>query len=140
MNVKVDEIMSDSPIVTTPHKSVAHAKQMMRNKKISSLPVVGPDGEALGIVSAADLLEDLPDDKPVSQVMTSKVYSVARYDDVHVAARVMRNHRIHHLVVTHEGRVVGVLSAYDLLALVEDHRFVRKNAATPSTRRKARRV
>jgi signal-transduction protein with cAMP-binding, CBS, and nucleotidyltransferase domain len=139
MNVKIDDIMIDQPIVTSPHKSVAHARQLMRDHRISSLPVVGPEGEAVGIVSASDFLTDLPEEKPVSQVMTEKVYSVPRYEDVHVAARIMRNHHIHHLVVTHEGRVVGVLSAYDLLSLVEDHRFVRKNAATPSTRRKSRR-
>jgi CBS domain-containing protein len=140
MNVKIDEIMIEQPIVTSPHKSVAHAKQLMREHRISSLPVVGPEGDAVGIVSASDFLAALPDEKPVSQVMTEKVYSVPRYEDVHVAARIMRNHHIHHLVVTHEGRVVGVLSAYDLLSLVEDHRFVRKNSATPSTRRKSRRV
>jgi len=139
MNVKIDDIMIDRPITITPHTTVAHARRLMRDHQISSLPVVGPDDEPLGILSASDLLEDLADEKPVSQVMTRKVYNVPRYDDAHVAARIMRNHRIHHLIVTHEGRVVGVLSAYDLLALVEEHRFVRKNAATPSTRRKPRR-
>ncbi|MBW2268703.1 MAG: CBS domain-containing protein [Deltaproteobacteria bacterium] len=140
MNVKVDDIMIDRPVVITPHKSVAHAKQLMRDHHISSLPVVGPEGEAVGVVSASDLLKELPDEKPVSQIMTRKVFSVPRYEDVHVAARVMRNHRIHHLTVTHEGKVVGMLSAYDLLSLVEDHRFVRKQGATPSTRRKPRRA
>ena len=140
MNVKIDDIMIDKPIVTTPHTSVAHAKQLMRDHHISSLPVVGPDGDAVGILSASDLLNDLPDEKPVSQMMTRQVYSVPRYDDAHVAARIMRNHHIHHLVVTHERRVVGVLSAYDLLAFIEDHRFVGKNAFTPSTGRTPRRV
>lgn len=42
----------------------------------------------------------------------------------------MRNHEIHRVVVTHEHRVVGVLSAFDLLELVEDHRFVTSNAPT----------
>ena len=72
--------------------------------------------------------------------MTRKVYTVPAYEDVHVAARIMRNHRIHHLVVTHEGGVVGMLSAYDLLSLVEEHRYVAKNAPTPSSRKRARRV
>ena len=140
MNVKIDDIMIDKPIVITPHKSVGHARQLMRDHHISSLPVVGPEGDAVGIVSVTDLLNDLPDDKPVSQMMTRKVYTVPRYEDAHVAARVMRNHRIHHLVVTHESKVVGVLSAYDLLSLIEDHRFVRKNAPTPSSHRKPRRA
>jgi signal-transduction protein with cAMP-binding, CBS, and nucleotidyltransferase domain len=40
----------------------------------------------------------------------------------------MRNHKIHHLIVTHEQKVVGILSAFDLLKLVENHRFIDKNA------------
>jgi signal-transduction protein with cAMP-binding, CBS, and nucleotidyltransferase domain len=46
----------------------------------------------------------------------------------------MRNHHIHHLVVTHENEIVGVLSSFDLLQLVEDHRFAIKNPPTSSKR------
>ncbi|CAN5546300.1 hypothetical protein BH24ACT22_BH24ACT22_08740 [soil metagenome] len=44
----------------------------------------------------------------------------------------MRNRRIHHVVVTEEKKVVGVLSSFDLLKLVEQHRFVMKPGPTPS--------
>ena len=37
-------------------------------------------------------------------------------------------------LVTHEQRVVGLLSAFDLLKLVEDHRFAMKNPPTPRKR------
>jgi CBS domain-containing protein len=138
MNVKVADLMVPQVVTTTPHKSVGHVKSMLRNNDIRVLPVVGPEGEAVGIISVSDLLDDLSDETPVSKVMTGKVYTVAQYDDVSVAARVMRNHRIHHVVVTHEQRVVGILSSFDLVKLVEDHRFVMKNAPTGSSRRKKR--
>jgi CBS domain-containing protein len=60
---------------------------------------------------------------------------VPKYDDVSIAARVMRNHRIHRVVVTHEQKVVGVLTAFDLLKLVENHRYVEKNPPTESARK-----
>ena len=72
--------------------------------------------------------------------MTEKVYTVPKYDDVSTAARVMRNHHIHRVVVTHEQAVVGVLSSFDLLKLVEGHRFVAKNAPTPSKRKGSKRA
>ncbi len=72
--------------------------------------------------------------------MTEKVYTVPRYDDVSIAARVMRNHGIHRVVVTHDQAVVGVLSAFDLLKLVEGHRYVQKNAPTRSARKGSRRA
>ena len=51
----------------------------------------------------------------------------------------MRNHKIHRVVVTHEKQVVGILSAFDLLKLVEGHRFVAKTAPTSSKRKGSKR-
>ena len=59
--------------------------------------------------------------------MSDGVFTVPQYSDVSLAARMMRNHKIHHVVVTHEKLVVGLISSYDLLKLVEDHRFAMKN-------------
>ena len=135
MNVKVDELMSHSVITTEPHKSIDHVRGMMEKNKVSAVPVVNSDGEVLGIVSSTDMVPELNGSSPVSQLMTEKVYTVPKYDDVSIAARVMRNHHIHRVVVTHEKKVVGVLSTFDLLKLVEDHRYVAKNAPTKSTRK-----
>jgi len=135
MNVKVDELMSHSVITTEPHKSIDHVRGIMEKNKVSAVPVVNTDGEVLGIVSSTDMVKEPNGSSPVSQLMTDKVYTVPKYDDVHIAARVMRNHHIHRVVVTHEKKVVGVLSTFDLLKLVEDHRYVAKNAPTQSTRK-----
>jgi len=139
VNVKVEEIMSRSVITTEPHKSIDHVRGMMEKNKVSAVPVVNTEGEALGIVSSTDLVPELNGGSPVSKLMTDKVYTVPKYDDVSIAARVMRNHHIHRVVVTHEKKVVGVLSTFDLLKLVEDHRYVAKNAPTKSTRKKPKR-
>ena len=104
----------------------------MQRNRIQAVPVVGPDDEAVGIVTATDLIEDPKESSPVSQIMTERVYKVPAYNDVSVAARVMRKHRIHHVVVTHEQKVVGIISSFDLLRLVEDKRFEMKN---PSKRK-----
>jgi signal-transduction protein with cAMP-binding, CBS, and nucleotidyltransferase domain len=71
--------------------------------------------------------------------MTEKVYTIPMYNDVHHAARLMRNHKVHHVVVTHEKKVVGILSSFDLLKLVEDHRFVMKAAPSKPTKKKSKR-
>ena len=52
----------------------------------------------------------------------------------------MRNHKIHRVVVTHEQKVVGILSAFDLLKLVENHRFTAKGAPTKSSRKGSKRT
>lgn len=139
MNVKVEELMVPQVITTQPHVTVGHVKGVMRNSNVHVLPVVGPDSEPVGIVSTSDLLDDLSDNTPVSRVMTDKVYTIPQYEEVSVAARVMRNHRIHHLVVTHEQKVTGILSTFDLIKLIEGKRFVAKNAGTTSSRKSSKR-
>ncbi|MDH3760615.1 MAG: CBS domain-containing protein [Gammaproteobacteria bacterium] len=139
MSVKVEELMTASVITAQPHHSVEHVRGMLEKNSISAVPVVDSDAHPIGIVSSTDLVQELKPGSPISQVMTEKVYTVPQYDDTSVAARVMRNHGIHRVVVTHEQKVVGMLSAFDLLKLVESHRYVAKNAPTPSKRKGGKR-
>jgi CBS domain-containing protein len=135
MNVKVDELMAKRVVTTEPHVTLEHVQGMMKRSKVGAIPVVNGDHELVGIISATDLNSSVNPASPVKSIMTKKVYTVPQYDDVSVAARVMRNHKIHRVVVTHEHKVVGMLSAFDLLALVEGHRFVAKNAPTTPTKK-----
>ena len=111
-----------------------HAAKLMRSHRVSALPVVGPDDVALGIITAADLLEDRSETSPVSSFMSQPALTVPASEGPHVAARIMRNHHLHHVVVVDHHKVVGMVSAFDLLALVEDHRYTAKQAPTPSKR------
>lgn len=140
MNVKVQELMRPQVVTVQPHHTVGHVRDLLATHRIHAVPVVDSEGALVGIVSSTDLVADAKDGTPVGQVMTEKVYTVPAYDDVSIAARVMRNHEIHRVVVTDEQKVVGVLSAFDLLQLVEGHRFVRKNAPTPSARKGSKRT
>lgn len=139
MSVKVEELMTRSVVTAQPHHTVEHVRKMLENNSISAVPVVDSGGHPVGIISATDLVHDLKPGAPISHVMTEKVYTVPQYDDSSIAARVMRNHHIHRVIVTHEQKVVGVLSAFDLLKLVEEHRYVAKNPPTPSKRKGSRR-
>ena len=135
MNVKVHELMTESVVATEPHKSIDHVRKILEKNKIGAIPVIDSEGKPVGIVSATDLVPELRGSSPVRTIMTEKVYTIPKYEDVSTAARVMRNHKIHRLVVTHESQVTGVLSAFDLLKLVEAHRYVAKNPPTESKRK-----
>lgn len=139
MNVKVHELMTESVVTTEPHVTAEHVRHIMERNGIGAIPVVDSEGRPVGIVSSTDLVADLNPASPVKTIMTQKVYTVPKYDDVSTAARVMRNHGIHRVVVTDEQRVVGILSSFDLLKLVEGHRFVVKNAPTKSSRKSSKR-
>ena len=135
MNVKIHDLMQ-SPVHTLQrHNTVADARRVVQDRGVSTIPIVGTEDELLGIVSTSDLVAEQKDGTPLSNVMTERVYSVPQYNDAHVAARVMRKNDIHHVVVTHEKKVVGILSSFDLLQLVENHRFVMKSPPTGKKKR-----
>ena len=119
MNVKVHDLMTESVITTQPHRTIDHVRALIERNQVGAIPVVDTDGRPVGIISATDLVGEHNGNSPVSTIMTEKVYVVPEYDDLSTAARVMRNHKIHRVVVTHEQKVVGVLSAFDLLPVDE---------------------
>lgn len=131
MNIKIADLMTKQVVTTFPHKSIGHVKDIMRKNGISSVPIVNSDNEPVGIVTSNDFREDLNDGSPVSQIMPEHVYSVPAYNDISVAAKIMRKHRIHHVVVTHEKEIVGIISAFDLLELLDENKYVMKNPPTP---------
>lgn len=57
-------------------------------------------------------------DEPVTRIMTSAPASVAPESSVAAAERVMREHGCHHVPVVDDERVVGIVSAHDLVKVL----------------------
>ena len=138
MNIRIADIMTKRVVVAQPHHTIGHVRQLMARNRIGALPVVGPDNEALGIVTSSDLLRRHKDESPCSRIMSDGVRAVPAYNEVSVAARIMRKHKIHHVVVTKEKKVVGMISSFDLLKLVDGNRFQLRQAPTPAKNKKRR--
>ncbi|REJ85120.1 MAG: CBS domain-containing protein [Acidobacteria bacterium] len=136
MNVKIHDLMQKRVLTLQRHNTVTDARELVKKRRLSALPIVGSDGEVLGIVSTTDLAGELNEGTPLSKVMTERVYTIPEYNDVSMAARVMRRRKVHHVVVTKEKKIVGIISSFDLLKLVEGHRFVAKPAPSESRKKK----
>lgn len=128
MNTKIADLMTQKVMSATPHQTVGHVRDVMNTQSVNCMPVVDPDGVPVGIVTSTDILHAENEATTISNIMTKTIYTVPQYGDVSLAARIMRNHGIHHVLVTHEKQLIGIISSFDLLQLVEDHRFVMKNA------------
>ena len=119
----VDDLMQHPVMTVTPLETLGNVRRMMREHAVSAMPVVDTDGNAVGMVTATDFLDDFEDDTPVDTIMATPVHTVPRYGEPGVAAQLMRNHHVHHVVVTEGPAVVGMLTSFDLLELVENHRY-----------------
>jgi CBS domain-containing protein len=79
------------------------------------LPYSSPDWST-GPVDFQDRLREVR----VEDVMTVEVLCVAPETPVTLVARTMREHRIHRVFVSEGAQLVGLISAFDLLRLIED--------------------
>ncbi len=125
----VEDLMTKQVVTMKEHHTVEQARRLLREHDVSAVPVVGDSGEARGIVSAIDLSADLDSSAAVADVMNTGVYVVQPDFELQLAAQVMRNQRIHRLLVVEDGKVTGVLTTFDLLKAVEDGRLVERDSS-----------
>ena len=119
MNMAVAHVMTSNVFLASVDHSIQRVRELMAEKRIHAVPVVGKDRKILGIVTTADLAKQLDDVEPVSSVMSDVVATISATNLISDAARLMRARRIHHLVVTDGDKVIGMLSSFDLLKVLE---------------------
>ncbi|MCB0666093.1 MAG: CBS domain-containing protein [Saprospiraceae bacterium] len=121
MSMLVKEFMK-SPVSTCILQSdVGKVRDLMRQKGFSAVPIVEIKGEQIlirGIVTNTDLMGAFDDNVPIEQVMSYGVYVVDPESTAQEAAKLMIHHKIHHLLVIEETRIVGMLSSMDFVRLV----------------------
>jgi CBS domain-containing protein len=117
----VRNLMSKSIVGGDPRQTLVEAAAEMRAHRVSALVVL--DKEVIvGIVTERDFMRAIADGRDpgrthVSQYMTHSPKTIEADESAGQAAEVMIKHRVRHLPVTVQGRLVGFLSARDLLAL-----------------------
>ena len=117
--MRVSELMQPQVVQTYPEESLVDAAMRMRDHGVGSLAVV--DGEdLLGILTERDLLWAVADGAPpnvarVAAYMSTNPVVASPETDVVAASRMMVEHDIRHLPVVADGRLLGMVSARDLL-------------------------
>jgi len=110
----------------SPGDSVFKAVQLMAEKNIGFLVVLERDAVA-GVLSERDcarrlLLANKPaQSTPVADIMVREVISVDIAENFAHCLRLMHQHRIRHLPVTEQGKLVAVLSIRDLMSEAVAH-------------------
>lgn len=145
---RVGELMNPDVLCLDPKTTVGEARRKLAKRGVSGAPVVDPGGAILGILTQNDIarltarrvsvqeagqfftdqddFRDLGgmssnlDETPVERIMSRPVYTVGRDDGVAVAANIMRERRVHRLLVMERGRLAGMISSLDLMRVVEE--------------------
>ena len=113
------QLMTMEVIVAAPQTTLAEAARELGRLEISGLPVVDANGQVLGILTESDVLRALLEEKsvetPVGTIMTSPVVTVDEFTPADTVARLLRTHRVHHLPVTRQGVVVGLITPQEVI-------------------------
>lgn len=117
----VRELMGKSTVCTGPRQSLVEAAAEMRACQTSVLAVL--DGQAIvGVITERDFMRAIADGRDpastrVSEYMTPDPRTIDADRRAADAAAMMMRYHVRHIPVTEGGRVIGFLSARDLLAL-----------------------
>jgi signal-transduction protein with cAMP-binding, CBS, and nucleotidyltransferase domain len=106
--------------VVKMEQTVEQVQAYFVDERLSWAPVVEPQGEIIGVVSGEDLVRfqtrgGNAHAAPVWQLCTYRPISVDADTPIDQVARQMVARHIHHVVVTEQGRVAGVVSSMDFV-------------------------
>ncbi len=108
-------------VTVAPTATVRDALDLLARHRIGALVVSSGDGAVDGIVSERDVVRGLHAsgpavlDDPVSALMTAEVHTCPPGASVHDLARTMTDHRVRHVPVTEDGRLLGIVSIGDVV-------------------------
>lgn len=117
-NMRIDEIMSSPAITIDESISIVEAAKIMKEKNIGFLPIT-KDGFITGVITDRDItiravsINDVNDS--ISSIMTPHPLTVVSGTEVITTAKLMANEKIRRVVVTLDGKIIGVATSKDLL-------------------------
>lgn len=118
----VGGLVRREPVFCQAETPLRAALEAMRREQVGTIAVVDADGQPAGIFTLTDLLErvvlaDCDLAAPVATVMTPNPRRLDELATAQEALSVMAQQGYHQLMITREGRLVGVVSERDLFAL-----------------------
>ncbi len=111
----VKEIMAKDIFYVHVPGNRTNALEIMREKKVSGLPVVkNGTKELVGLLTRTDLVEN-PDEEQIALIMTRNIITASPNDDVEDVAVKMIDNNIRRVPIVKDGNLVGLVTASDLI-------------------------
>ena len=131
----VRELMSSPAVTVTPETSLKDAIRLLDRHRITAMPVIDEAGHLVGVISEADVLRDVvPFDERRhghavegtgetvgligTDVVTHLPLSASPDDEIADAIELLVGTQVKSLPVVGRGRVVGVISRRDVIAVL----------------------
>jgi CBS domain-containing protein len=115
----VGQLMTERLETISPSDTAQEAAKKMRDKKVSSLVVTDVEDKPIGIVTERDLVRQVctkvinSNDVIVQHIMSSPLATIDANSSVEVAADIMTQNKVRHLLVVDENKVLGIITPSD---------------------------
>ncbi len=137
LSTPVTHIMTRNVRFVEPDTIVSKIAQMFQSERFHHLPVLGDDGEVLGIISKSDLLQlqnhltrlsnDRCEDKnewffktlTAEEIMTKKPSCIHCQSTIGTAIEIFLENLFHALPVVDGGQCIGILTTYDVMRFIQ---------------------
>ena len=123
----VGQLMTERLETISPSDTAQEAAKKMRDKKVSSLVVTDSGDEPIGIVTERDLVRQVctkdvsSNSIIVHHIMSSPVATIDANSSVEVAADIMIQNKVRHLLVMEEeNKVIGIITSSDFISYLNE--------------------
>lgn len=120
MDKPISEMMAKTVWTVSTEDTIAKVDTVLTSHKLSAVPVVDAKGDIFGIISSRDLLHfhaTKKNPKAVNawELCTYRPVAVSPETSVAEVAKLMIKNRIHHILITENGSLRGIVSALDFV-------------------------
>ncbi len=127
----VKQVMKNSILTIDSSVPAYEAAKMMEETNVGSL-VVAENNVPVGIITDRDFAikvtaHSYPRDTPIRRIMSSPIISVGPFDTLLVAAELMSSRKLRKLPVIQDERLVGIITATDLIDSIVLNAFKTEN-------------
>ena len=122
----VKDVMSSPVVTVNKDEPVSKVAQLMEKHKIGCIIISTEDEKPIGIITERDIVERvvakniLPSEITAKQIMSTPLVTVNPEETISDAARKMSLLNIRRLAVMHKGKLAGVISSKDILAVTPE--------------------
>ncbi len=118
--MSIEQLMCHNVSSVPESGSLVEAATLMVSADVSCVAVLDADQKLVGLVTERDMTRSVadgidPKTTPVIEYMASVVITIEVSESTEAVAQVMLDLGVRHLPVTQGGRIVGIISARDLL-------------------------
>lgn len=108
------DIMTIAVVTTTQDAPVWSVARQLLDHGYGGMPVLGPDGALIGMVSGFDVISK--SGETVGEIMSRGVVWALPTDSLPAVVQLMGLHGIRRVPVCQDGQLLGIISRSDLLA------------------------